>query len=76
MTTPAALEVSRRGVVNGDAFLIDDVNLVGDFIELEVVLSSGQTDEDGESVARALMASLGIRDEDLIDCAYVDLLEG
>ena len=44
------------------------------FIELEVVLSPGQTDDDGAATARRLMQHLEIQDEDLIHCAYVDML--
>ncbi len=54
----------------------DEVANLGDFIELEVVLSPEQTAEDGEDIARRLMQRLDIRDEDLIDRAYVDVLPG
>ena len=52
----------------------DEVADLGDFIELEVVLSPGQTDDEAAAIARALMARLEIRDEDLIDGAYIDML--
>ena len=52
----------------------DEVDGLGDFIELEVVLTPGQTEEEGAAIARALMKRLEIRDEDLIDCAYIDML--
>lgn len=40
----------------------------------QVVLTEEQTVEDGEHVARQLMKELGIREEDLISGAYLDLL--
>jgi adenylate cyclase class IV len=52
----------------------DEVADLGDFVELEVVLSPGQSPEDGEATARSLMKTLDIRDEDLLDRAYIDLL--
>jgi len=52
----------------------DEVDKLGDFIELEVVQSAGQTDEDAAEIARTLIQRLEIHDDDLIDCAYVDLL--
>jgi adenylate cyclase class IV len=52
----------------------DEVRGLGRFIELEVVLAPGQPTEEGEEIARRFCAALDIRDEDLIDCAYVDLM--
>jgi predicted adenylyl cyclase CyaB len=54
---------------------LDEVEELGSFVELEVVLHDDQTVADGEAIARQLMAELGISDDDLIDVAYVDLLE-
>ena len=54
---------------------LDEVEDVGSFLELEVVLEDHQKAADGEAVARSLMDQLGVTDEDLIDVAYVDLLE-
>jgi predicted adenylyl cyclase CyaB len=53
---------------------IDQVEGLGDFIELEVVLELDQSDEDGREIAENLIDLLGINDDDLIDCAYIDLL--
>ncbi|KAM9635207.1 adenylate cyclase CyaB-like [Morphnus guianensis] len=53
---------------------LDSVEGLGDFLELEVVLTEEQTVKDGERVARKLMKELGIREEDLISGAYLDLL--
>ena len=54
---------------------LDDVEGLGYFIELEVVLEDGQTDAEGEKIAEDLMAALGVERGDLIDGAYMDLLE-
>ncbi|KAM9245647.1 uncharacterized protein RG961_015951 [Leptosomus discolor] len=53
---------------------LDSVEGLGDFLELEVVLSEEQSVEDGERVARQLMKELGVEEEDLISGAYLDLL--
>lgn len=71
--------VSKRRhlyVVGQTRIHFDEVANLGDFIELEVVLSSGQADEDAAAIASTLMRRLEVRDEDLIDCAYVDMLCG
>lgn len=54
---------------------IDAVEDLGNFMELEVVLQAEQTLEEGQTIARDLQNKLGVKDEDLIDCAYVDLLD-
>jgi adenylate cyclase class IV len=53
---------------------LDEVKGLGQFIELEVVLAPGQSPEIGEQVAEKFRTALDIRDADLIDCAYVDLM--
>ena len=52
----------------------DEVKGLGQFLELEVVLVPGQPVEEGERIVGEFRAALDIRDEDLIECAYVDLL--
>jgi predicted adenylyl cyclase CyaB len=73
-----------RGVVTKVRYLflvgqtrihLDDVNGLGKFMELEVVLQPGQTDAEGQAVAENLMNTLGIRHTDLIDSSYMDLIE-
>lgn len=54
---------------------IDDVENLGRFIELEVVLTPGQSTEDGEREARRIMKHLDIRTGDLISSAYIDLID-
>ncbi len=52
----------------------DEVEGLGDFMELEVVLADGQTVEDGIAIAHRIMRQLGISERQLVDRAYVDLL--
>jgi adenylate cyclase class IV len=40
-----------------------------------VVLGPGQSEEEGAMIAAELMARLGIKKADLIEVAYIDLLE-
>ncbi|KAJ6651546.1 hypothetical protein lerEdw1_020881 [Lerista edwardsae] len=53
---------------------VDRVEGLGDFMELEVVLQEQQKAQDGEQVARQLMEELGVKEEDLLPGAYLDLL--
>jgi len=53
----------------------DKVDLLGEYIELEVVLSDSDRLTDGEKEAQKLMEQLGIKDNQLIEVAYVDLLD-
>ena len=53
---------------------LDDVEQLGRFIELEVVLRPEQSTSEGVRIAEDLIERLGIAEDDLIDCAYVDLL--
>ena len=54
---------------------LDDVEELGIFIELEVVLKSNQTSKNGEAIANELMEKFNIQKTDLIDVAYIDLIE-
>lgn len=54
---------------------IDTVVSLGHFMELEVVLRAEQTLEEGHAIARDLQSKLGVNEEDLIQCAYVDLMD-
>jgi len=54
---------------------LDEVEGLGHFMELEVVLTPEQDDAAGESIAANLMDKLGVEEADLIDVAYIDLLE-
>ena len=53
---------------------LDQVEGLGDFLELEVVLQEGEAAEDGVAEAHRLMARLGVQADQLIEGAYVDLL--
>lgn len=54
---------------------LDRVEGLGYFLELEVELGDGDTTESGMREAREIMAALGISDTQLVDKAYVDLVE-
>lgn len=54
---------------------LDQVDGLGTFVELEVVLGAAQTAAEGRTIAADVMDRLDIRDEDLIEQAYIDLLE-
>jgi predicted adenylyl cyclase CyaB len=52
---------------------LDQVEGLGAFVELEVVLHPGEATASGEAVARDIMARLGIAPSQLVRGAYVDL---
>ena len=54
---------------------LDQVEGLGDFLELEVVLSEQDSLSDGVHEAEELMQKLGIDKAQLIETAYVDLLK-
>ncbi|HEY3290320.1 MAG TPA: class IV adenylate cyclase [Anaerolineae bacterium] len=54
---------------------LDDVAGLGSYMELEVVLRAQQSNAEGQAIADDLMAKLDIQKEDLIDVAYIDLLQ-
>ncbi len=73
-----------RGVVRKTRYLylvgqtrvhLDDVEGLGQFMELEVVMRPGQPDADGQAIAQDLMHRLGVEPSDLLEGAYMDLLE-
>lgn len=53
---------------------LDHVEGLGEFLELEVVLRDGETEEAGRATALALMAELGVDHTELVGRAYLDLL--
>ena len=55
---------------------LDQVEGLGDFLEIEVVLQPGQTEGQGVAEAHALMARLGVQANALQRGAYLDLLRG
>jgi predicted adenylyl cyclase CyaB len=85
LKTTLAFALGVRGVVRKTRRLylagqtrihLDDVEGLGQFMELEVVLRPDQSDEDGRQVAADLMEKLGVLPGDLLEGAYMDLLEG
>jgi predicted adenylyl cyclase CyaB len=54
---------------------LDQVEGLGHFMELEVVLRPDQREDDGPAIAQALMRQLGIPPSALLAGAYIDLIE-
>jgi len=54
---------------------VDQVEGLGDFMELEVVLAENEKELVGTQEAHALMAALGIAPQALVAGAYLDLLQ-
>jgi predicted adenylyl cyclase CyaB len=55
---------------------IDEVEGLGTFLELEVVLGDGESEAKGARIADDLLHRLGIPKADRVEGAYVDLIEG
>jgi predicted adenylyl cyclase CyaB len=53
---------------------IDQVEGLGTFVELEVVLKEGENEDNGAMEARDLMKRLGVMGSSLIDRPYVELI--
>ena len=53
---------------------LDRVECLGDFVELEVVLRDGQSEVEGEAIADALLARLGVAPAQRLAGAYLDLI--
>jgi predicted adenylyl cyclase CyaB len=84
LKTTLKLALGVRGVVKKTRYLylvgqtrvhLDDVAGLGYFMELEVVLRDDQSDNDGQAIANDLMKKLGVEPTDLVEGAYMDLLE-
>ncbi len=52
----------------------DRVENLGHFLELEVVLSDGEAVETGKEIAEDLLGKLGISSRQLVEKAYIDLI--
>lgn len=83
LKTALSRALGLRGIVRKERLLyligqtrvhLDSVEGLGHFVELEVVLKPGQSDDEGQAIARDLMARLDIREDDLLDSAYIDML--
>ncbi|MBU9845401.1 class IV adenylate cyclase [Rahnella ecdela] len=53
---------------------LDRVKHLGDYLEFEVVLNEEEMPEQGIAIAENLLEKLGIERQELVDQAYVDLL--
>jgi predicted adenylyl cyclase CyaB len=78
------LALGVRGVVRKTRHLymagqtrihLDDVEGLGYFMELEVVMHDGQSDAEGQAIAEDLMRRLGVRKDAWLEGAYMDLIE-
>lgn len=75
--TRAVVRKTRTLLMSGRTRIhLDQVDGLGEFIELEVVLADDEDLAQGVEIAWELMRRLDIRDDDLVEAAYVDLLEG
>jgi predicted adenylyl cyclase CyaB len=84
LKTALSLALGLRGVVKKTRYLymvgqtrihLDEVEGLGHFMELEVVMREGQSDAEGQAIAEDLMFRLGVRKDALIEAAYMDMLE-
>ena len=72
----AIVRKRRRLFLSGRTRIhLDQVQGLGDFLELEVVMNPGEPAAQGVQEADELMAALEISPEALIEVAYVDLQE-
>ncbi|KAG0725507.1 Adenylate cyclase CyaB [Chionoecetes opilio] len=53
---------------------VDQVDTLGDFMELEVTLRDDQSLEEGEKIAKDLQDKLEVHKEDLLTGAYMDMI--
>ncbi|HEX5136688.1 MAG TPA: class IV adenylate cyclase [Planctomycetota bacterium] len=69
-------KVRRLYLVGRARVHLDRVEGLGEFLELEVVLSEGEPARSGIEEATELMARLGVERSQCVEGAYVDLLRG
>jgi predicted adenylyl cyclase CyaB len=62
-------------MVNNTRIHLDEVEKLGSYLELEVVLSPEQNENEGKQIAKDFVNKFGISKKDLIDFSYIDLLE-
>jgi predicted adenylyl cyclase CyaB len=62
----------RLYLVDRTRIHLDDVEGLGSFVELEVVLAESESALQGIEIARQIMTSLGIGESQLVQGAYVD----
>jgi len=68
-------KIRRLFLIGQTRVHLDEVKGLGCFVELEVVLQPRQSDQDGRLIAERLLRQLGIEQQDLLESAYMDLLE-
>ncbi|GGB04180.1 adenylate cyclase [Brucella endophytica] len=68
-------KIRKRYLIGRTRVHVDAVENLGDFVELEVMLKEGENPDDGVVEAQNLMDELGIKQADLIENAYADLLK-
>jgi predicted adenylyl cyclase CyaB len=54
---------------------LDEVERLGSFLELEIILSQGEDEKCCRAIANEIMEKLDIKEKDLVDKAYIELLE-
>ena len=70
----SVLRKRRRLYLHGTTRIhLDEVESLGNFMELEAVLLPSESPADGQRRAEEIMKHLGIEHADLLDGAYVDL---
>lgn len=78
------ISLGIRGVVRKKRFFylvantrihLDEVENLGSFLELEVILNPKLAENEGKQIAKDFINKLDIDEKDLIDLAYIDLLE-
>jgi predicted adenylyl cyclase CyaB len=73
-TAGTVIKTRRLYMVGQTRVHIDNVEGLGAFLELEVVLGPGQTEEEGRGIAAGLLTEFGIGSDQLVAEAYIDLL--
>lgn len=69
------VEKARNAFIYKDCRIhIDKVRDIGEFIEFEVVMTPGRTEQEAESLMQFLINHFKIDDKDLINVSYSDLL--
>lgn len=72
----AGIVIKRRELhrVGQTRVHLDEVEGLGSYMELEVVLGESDTVDEGNAIARDLMRRLGVQPDQLVAGAYFDLL--
>ncbi len=68
-------KVREIAIVGQTRVHLDRVKGLGLFVELEVVLKPRQSQKTGQAIAQKLMGDLKIEKRDLLDRAYMDMIE-